>query len=289
VNEGGEWRKDGSLNDDDSDMRTVGAADEREVEDLTGGWPDEQETPVRSIDDLDPVAADRIRRFMAESTIRGGASPGDVASLYTSHEIVDDADATAYLDRRFVHGEMPNGWRAFQDSLSAAYLDGEPSITADGLLALVRHEDGRRHTGRSIFDDPDDDDDELIEEERSERMDSRDPNLTDLSDGARRAIERHIITEVLCYGIAPFKVMQLRDWLRTDGDERALQYLDLPFELGDRPVDWDGLRDRALMVRARLERRGLDPADSYGQVEASQPNGEASALLGALDDMQRRL
>jgi hypothetical protein len=67
-----------------------------------------------------------------------------------------------------------------------------------------------------------------------------------------------------------------------------LQYLDLPFELGDRPVDWDGLRDRALMVRARLEGRGLDPADSFGQVEASQPDGEASTLLQMLDELPRR-
>lgn len=287
MNEGGEWRTDGSVNDD-ADAGRIRAEQEPQAVDLTGGWPEEQATPERSIDDLDPVAADRIRRFMAESTIRGGASPGDVASLYTSQEIVDDADATSYLDRRFVHGEMPSGWRAFQDELSSAYLDGAPTMTAESLLALVRHEESRRRTTRSIFDDPDEDEAELPEDAHNARMEDRDPHLADLTDDARRAIERHIIIEVLCYGIAPYKVMQLRESFRTDGDERALQYLDLPFELGDRPADWDGLRDRALMVRARLERRGLDPAETYGQVDATQPGIEVSALLQVLDDIQRR-
>mgnify|MGYP001379564184 CR=1 FL=1 len=41
---------------------------------------------------------------------------------------------------------------------------------------------------------------------------------------------------------------------------------DLFDDLSDRPADWDGLRDRALMVRARLERRGIDPAAAFGQV-----------------------
>ncbi|MCC6382424.1 MAG: hypothetical protein IT304_07930 [Dehalococcoidia bacterium] len=271
---------------DENESGAIGAAGERGSLDSPDAWPGEQAVPARSIDDLDPVAADRIRRFMADATIRGGASPGDVASLYTSQEIVDDADATAYLDQRFVHGEMPAGWRTFQDLLSTAFLDGEPSMTADALLALVRHEEGRRRTTRSIFDDPEDDDD-TIDDARTTRMEERDPHLADLSDEARRAIERQIISEVLCYGIAPYKVMQLREWFRTDGDERALQYLDLPFELGDRPSDWDSLRDRALMVRARLERRGLDPAAAFGQVEANQPAGEVSSLLLALDDLPR--
>jgi hypothetical protein len=288
VNEGGEWRPDGSVDEDHADFGGVGAAGDSRAVDPTGGWPDEQATPVRSIDDLDPVAADRIRRFMAESTIRGGASPSDVASLYTAHEIVDDADATAYLDRRFVHGEMPSGWRAFQDQISNAYLDGEPTITADGLLALVRHQESRRRTTRSIFDDPEDEYDDQSEDAHTSRIEGRDPHLADLSDEARHAIERHIITEVLCYGIAPYKVMQLREEFRTGGDERSLQYLDLPFELGDRPDDWDALRDRALMVRARLELRGLDPAVAYGQAEARQPDSDAATLLLFLDDIPRQ-
>lgn len=283
MSDGGEWRTDGGVCGEDDGERAAG---ESHLLDGSGGWADDPLDHARGIDDLDPVAADRIRRFMAEATIRGGASPGDVASLYTSQEIVDDGEATAYLDRRFVHGEMPDGWLDFQDLLSAAYLNGAPTMTADTLLALVRHEQARRRSSRSIFDDPDED--ELEDDVRTTRMDDRDPNLADLSDDARRAIERHIITEVLCYGVAPFKVMQLREALRTGGDERALQYLDLPFELGDRPADWDGLRDRALMVRSRLEQRGVDPSAAYGQAEASQPDGEASALLHFLDELQRR-
>jgi hypothetical protein len=218
--------------------------------------------------------------------VSGGASPADVADLYTSHEIVDDGDATAYLDRRFVHGDVLADWRAFQDQLSAAYLDGPASVTADELLAQVRQQDERLLAGRSIFDDPDDD--ELLDAGQTERMEGRDPNLIDLTDESRRTIERYIISEVLCYGVAPYQVMQLREGLRADGDERALQYLDLPFELGDRPDDWDGLRDRALMVRARLESLGVDPADSYHRAHASHPRAEASELLTLLEERDQR-
>jgi hypothetical protein len=67
-----------------------------------------------------------------------------------------------------------------------------------------------------------------------------------------------------------------------------LQYLDLPFELGDRPADWDGLRDRALMVRARLESYGVDPAEAFAQTEMGHPTVEASELLSLLDERDHR-
>jgi hypothetical protein len=238
------------------------------------------------MDDLSSAAADRIHRFMADSTVRGGASPSDVADLYTSLEIVDDDRATAYLDRRFVHGDVLKDWREFQDRLSAAYLDGPAGTNAETLLERVRIDEGRRQAPRSIFDDPDED--ELVEEELTERMADRDPRLADLGGDSRRAIERHIISEVLCYGVAPYKVMQLRESLRADGDERALQYLDLPFELGDRPADWDGLRDLALMVRARLEGLGVDPSQVYEQADGSYPHVESRELLTLLDERDPR-
>jgi hypothetical protein len=239
------------------------------------------------MDDLSSAAADRIQRFMAESTVRGGASPSDVADLYTSQEIVDDDQATEYLDRRFVHGDVLDDWRELQDRLSGAYLDGQPGATADGLLERVRNQVNLLRAPRSIFDDPDEDD--LLEEIRNERIDDRDPNLGDLAEQSRRMIERHIVSEVLCYGVAPYKVMQLREWLRTDGDERALQYLDLPFELGDRPADWDGLRDRALMLRARLEGLGVDPSNAYDQADANHPNVDVGELLAILEERDPRL
>jgi len=220
---------------------------------------------------------------MAESTVRGGASPADVADLYTSQEIVDDDYATAYLDRRFVHGEVLADWRSFQDSLSAAYLDAQTGTSAETLLERMRRDEGHRRAQRSIFDDPDEDE-LLLLEGQTERLDGRDPLLTDLTGEARRAIERHIISEVLCYGVAPYKVMQLREGLRADGDERALQYLDLPFELGDRPTDWDGLRDLALMVRARLEGLGIDPSGAFSQADTMHPTVDASELLSLLDE-----
>jgi hypothetical protein len=237
--------------------------------------------------DLAPPAADRIRRFMAESTVRGGASPAEVADLYTSAEIVEDPGATAYLDRRFVHGEVLADWRELQDRLSAVYLEGRQTASAEGLLARALDDADSSRAPRSIFDDPDED--ELLAlDEQTERMDGRDPNLTDLVDVSRHAIERHIVSEVLCYGVAPYKVMQLREGLRVDGDERALQYLDLPFELGDRPADWDALRDRALMARARLERLGIDPADAYANADASHPDVDARELLDIVEERDPR-
>ncbi len=204
--------------------------------------------PASTLEDLSPPAVDRIRLFLAESTVHGGARPGDVADLYTSQEIMADDDATAYLDRRFVHGEVPTDWRDLQDRLSMAHFDGPPTVSAEALLARVQSMETRARVPRSIFDDPDED--ELDEEDRGTRLEDRDPNLADLAEDARRAIEHFIVSEVLCYGIAPYRVMQLREERRVAGDERSLQYLDLPFELGDRPADWDRLRDLALMLHA---------------------------------------
>jgi hypothetical protein len=276
----------GSVNDSEHELRRDGSpCGEQPI------GPDEVtaeliDAPTRAMDDLSSAATDRIHRFMADSTVRGGASPSDVADLYTSQEIVDDDHATAYLDRRFVHGELLNDWRDFQDRLSSAYLDGQPGMTGEALLDRVRIDEGRQRAPRSIFDDPDED--ELLDDELTLRMEDRDPRLSDLGSDSRRAIERHIISEVLCYGVAPYKVMQLRESLRADGDERALQYLDLPFELGGRPADWDGLRDLALMVRARLEGLGVDPSSVYDQADATYPHVEASELLNLLDERDPR-
>lgn len=271
------------MNDSEHEIRP----DMRDGDDAVfDGFVEGASTHRRGLDDLGPAASDRIRRFMAESTVRGGIRPGDVADLYTSHEIVDDAEATAYLDRRFVHGEMPADWRLFQDELSNAYLDGRPNSSADALLARVREHNSRLGAGRSIFDDPDED--ELDDVYDTTRMDDRDPNLTDLDPQSRREIERYIVSDVLCYGVAPYRVMQMREGFRTSGDERALQYLDLPFELGDRPADWDGLRDRALMLRARLEGIGVDPSDAYVQADNAQRDLNADELLREIEERDRR-
>lgn len=242
--------------------------------------------PLPAMADLSVEAAERIRRFMADSTVRGGASPADVADLYLAQEILDDANATTYLDRRFVHGDVPLDWRDFQDQLSSAYLDSRQTMTADALLSRARDLASLVRTARSIFDDPDED--ELLAEEQTERLADRDPLLADLIEVSRRAVERYILAEVLCYGVAPFKVMELREGLRTDGDERALQYLDLPFELGSRPADWDVLRDRALMARARLESLGIDPAGAFVNVDASHPRIDALELLIVLEERDPR-
>ena len=274
------------MNDSEHELRDDAALGGEEPVESTDAPSQTADVPGRGLDDLAPAATDRIHQFMAESTVRGGASPADVADLYTSQEIVDDDEATAYLDRRFVHGEVLHDWREFQDRLSSAYLDSLPGTSAEALLDNVNLLAARQQSARSIFDDPDED--ELIDDVQTVQLEDRDPLLSDLADMSRRAIERYIISEVLCYGIAPYKVMELREGLRADGDDRALQYLDLPFELGGRPTDWDQLRDRALMVRARLELRGIDPGEAYGQLDVGNPNADAGELLALLDQYEPR-
>jgi hypothetical protein len=268
---------DNGVNDSEHELRDelAGADDQPGMP----AWASDPVTPT--LDDLSPTAADRIRLFMAETTVRGGASPADVADLYTSQEIVDDDRATAYLDRRFVHGEIVRDWREFQDQLASVLQVSPFGTTAAALLTNVNLLTARRQSARSIFDDPDED--ELLDELRSERLYDRAPLLADLNDESRFTIERHILEEVLCYGVAPFRVMEMRERFHADGDHRALQYLDLPHELGDRPTDWDQLRDRALMVRARLELRGADSSVAFNQADVSAPNAGAAELLAFMD------
>ena len=248
-----------------------------------------REYGVARLGDLSAPAAARIRRFMAEAIIRGGSTPSEVADLYLAQEVVADVLATEYLDRRFVHGEMPSDWRGLQDALTEAHFGSPPSITAERLLALVERIGPTERKPRSIFDDPEDlDEYEDGDDDRAARLEARDPALSDLTDDGRLAIERMVIADILCYGIAPYRVMELRERLRAAGDERSLQYLDLPFELGDRPLDWDRLRDEALMLRAHYERRGIDPAEAYTRADGLHPELSARELMSLLEDQADR-
>ena len=248
-----------------------------------------REYGVPDLRDVSPAAAARIRRFVSESTIRGGSPPSDVADLYLAQEVVADPLATEYLDRRFVHGEMPTDWRSLQDTLTEAHFASPPYITAEALLARADQAAASDRRPRSIFDDPDDLDEYADgDDDRATRLEERDPTLGDLTDDGRRSIERMVIADVLCYGIAPYRMMELRERLRAAGDDRSLQYLDLPFELGDRPPDWDRLRDEALMMRASLERRGIDPADQFSRADGMHPELAARELLTVLEDLANR-
>ena len=175
------------MNDSEHELRDEAAIRGEDPDELTDAPAQMADMPTLGLDDLAPAAADRVRLFMAESTVRGGASPADVADLYTSQEIVDDDEATAYLDRRFVHGEVLRDWREFQDRLSSAYLDSLPGTLAETLLANVNLLAARQQSARSIFDDPDED--ELLEELLTMRIEGRDPLLADLGETSRRAIE----------------------------------------------------------------------------------------------------
>jgi hypothetical protein len=234
-----------------------------------------------AMSDLSDPAVERIRRFLAASTVKGGASPADVADLYMAPEIVADHGATKYLDRRFVQGEMPADWRHLQDDLTAAHFEAPVGTTGEGLLAQADARQTTEDRPRSIFDDPDD-----LEEDRADtsaRLVGREPALADLGEEGRRAIERHVVAEVLNYGLPPVAEMQLRDMLDATGDERSIQYLDLPFEHGERPEDWDELRDRAIRLRAALEARGQDAADLLAKIESSRPDLDARGLLTLLE------
>ena len=233
--------------------------------------------------DLSDVAGERIRRFIADSAIKGGASPSDVADLYTAPEIMSDQQARSYLDRRYVQGEVLADWRRLEDEIAAAHFEGPPGRSSDDLLARLQNREATpTERPRSIFDDPDDLD-EVIDA-RSAPMTERDPLLADLTAESREAIERHIVAEVLGYGIAPVKAMELREMLQASGDERALQTLDLPFERGERPPDWDATRDRALRLRSTLERLGNDPAEIFARTEAAHPGLDAQALLTLIEE-----
>ena len=238
------------------------------------------------LSDLTAAASSRIRRFVADSTVKGGASPADVADLYTAAEIVGDDQATAYLDGRYVHGELPSDWRDLQDDLTAAYREAPRGLSGEALLARLERGQSPVQAPRSIFDDPDDLEDEP--EDAGARMHERDPWLSDLTAEGRRSIERHVVAEVLGYGTPPVRMMQLRDTLGAAGDERALQYLDLPFERGDRPADWEDLRDRALRLRARMERCGWDSTELFSRAEVAHPELDARELLALLEERVER-
>src|ERR687885_622661 len=89
-----------SVNDSGHELRQDAGWGADEPADQGDSAAESNDAAPRGMDDLSSAATERIHRFMAESTVRGGASPADVADLYTSQEIVDDDHATAYLDRR---------------------------------------------------------------------------------------------------------------------------------------------------------------------------------------------
>ncbi len=249
--------------------------------DVGGNRIDSADDQPLRLSDLSDSAADRIRRFLADATVKGGSSPADVADLYTAVEIVADDAATAYLDGRYVHGEVPTDWRNLQDDLTGVFLEAPRGISGEDLLGRLGHAESASRP-RSIFDDPDDLDGDLGD--ASERMSDVDPRLADLTADGRRAVERHVITETLGYGIAPARTMALRESLDAVGDQRALQYLDLPFDRGERPRDWEDLRDRALRLRAAMERRGWDSAELFAEAEGAHGVLEAGELLAILEE-----
>jgi hypothetical protein len=228
--------------------------------------------------DLAPDAVSRIRLFMAERSVKGGASPADIADLYMAPAIADDALATRYLDRQFVSLEVLADWRELQDRVSAAFAHLPIGATPIEVLTVLDAEETSERRERSIFDDPDEDEDDYFQ-----ALLDRDPALGDLSDSSRRAIERIIVHEALANGLPPVRFMELRESLDAIGDERALQYLNLPYDRGERPTDWDDLRDRSLRIRQRSDSRDFEPLEVLLELEQQFPDLEATGLLRLLD------
>jgi hypothetical protein len=239
---------------------------------------DSLENVQSGLDDLAPEAVQRVRLFLAERAVKGGSSPADIADLYTSPEIVGDAVATRYLDRQFVHRDVPADWRSLQDRIASALNRLPPGATAIEVLAGLDAADFFAKRERSIFDDPDADADDL-----AGRIPDRDPRLEDLTREARGAVERLIVQEALANGIAPIRYMELRDALDATGDERGIQYLDLPFERGERPADWDALRQQAGHIRQRMDGRGQDPLDLWQELESQFPELDTTQLLHLME------
>lgn len=227
--------------------------------------------------DLAPAAAERIRLFLAGWALRGGASPAEIAALYTAPEIVADPLATRYLDRRFVDQEPLADWRSLLDRISSVLPGLSVSATAVEVLVAMDAAEALDQPQRSIFDDPDDED-----IERAQRLTDRNPTLLDLTDEARAGIERLIVREILEHGLPPIRFMELREHLLAIGDERALQYLDLAFEEGRLP-DWEALRDRALVVRKRFDQTQQDVVTVLLELEALHPGADAETLLRLLE------
>ena len=112
---------------------------------------DELQTLEPELADLAPDAAARIRRFLAECAVKGGASPSDIAALYTAPAIVADGLATRYLDRQFVNQEVLLDWRNLQDRVSAAFARLPIGATVAEVLAGLDAEDYFEHRERSIY------------------------------------------------------------------------------------------------------------------------------------------
>lgn len=239
---------------------------------------DSLENVQTGLDDLAPEAVERVRLFLAERAIKGGSSPADIADLYTSPEIVGDAVATRYLDRQFVHREVPDDWRSLQDRIAGALSRLPPGASAAEVLAGLDAADFFAQRQRSIFDDPEEDEDDLVA-----RLTDRDPCLEDLTREARGAVGRLIVQEGLANGIAPIRYMELRDALDASGDERGIQYLDLPFERGERPADWDALREQAAHVRQRMDGRGQDALELWLELEGQFPELDIPRLLRLME------
>jgi len=273
--------------------------------------PDEgalDDAPAPTQLELDSYSRNRVRRFIIQSALFGGATGEMVAGLYA--DLAGDDRAGRYLDARFLLRQMPPDWRQVEDTvldlaedarrrgvdLAAAWRRAGEVATEqpdedplDALARLAGIEVGRRPV-RSIFDDPDDLDEEAdalgadAPDPRAPLPPDRPPSLHDLSPTAQEAIQRFVIEERLERGLAPVALMELYRALALDGDERARQYLDRVYVEGDLPPEWRELQVEAEQVFELAARRGKEAGVLYAALHRRGGGLSALDLLHRLRD-----
>jgi hypothetical protein len=243
-----------------------------------------------------------VTHFIVTTTLTAGAPPVEVAALYA--DLAGDEHAVRYADERFMHRQVPPGWRDVEDRVivleEAARTRGVDLAgtwqgatdatleTTDPLGYLARlagvPADVERRTQRSIFDDPDDLDSleerELDEQDEGRQpLADREPNLMDLETEAQSQIRRFAIEERLEGGLPPYELLELYRHLEVAEDERARQYLDRVFVQREPPADWLDLQARARQVLEEGAARGKDAARIYASVMGSYSGIDPLAAL----------
>jgi hypothetical protein len=269
-----------------------------------------QEPSPPALSDLAAYSRNRVRRFIIQSALFGGATGEMVAGLYA--DLADDEGAGRYLDARFLLRRIPPDWRLAEDAvldladaarergvdLAAVWRRAEAIATEqpeeDPMDALARLAgvEVQRRPARSMFDDPEDLD---AYDDGDEDLDllapfppGRLPGLRDLSVRAQEAIRLYVVEDRLERGLAPVTLMELYRGLDNEGDERGRQYLDRVFVDGEIPNDWREVQVAADEVFELATRRGRDPGRLFAEARRGRGGLAALEILTSLRDQLLR-
>ena len=201
--------------------------------------------------------------------------PIDVQVLY--REVGDDAEATAWLDLRFVDRVIPPGWRELENEIEEVAYEaaaagislnrvGEDLLQTDDPLGRLRCliRVGRRREPANTEPLPP----------------GQLPNLDDLIETSRRRIELFAVEEGFHFGLPPFETMQL--YQDVEADPRAIQYLNRRFTDGDEPDDLATLRSQAKALAEAYERLGYLPSAVLGELHPRTSDRSLCEILSQL-------